>query len=127
MTKEDLNCYVDYRGLYSEIKESHLKMFPAPEDYYKDYLRLTLSELSDDGFADIKDMYSFMLTDLKFFDCLEIDNENSTINLDSNELTITFVDDCSTNTESGYSSDYSLWAFEVDVEIGCFKKYYYEH
>ena len=127
MTKEDLNCYVNYKGLYSEIKESHLKQYPTVEDYYKDYLTLTLSELSDDGFASIKDMYSFMMSGWELFDGLEIDNENSEINLASNKLIITFVDDCSTNTESGYSPEYSLWTFEVDVEIGCFKKYYYEH
>lgn len=128
MNKEDLNGFIDYKGAYYAIKESHLKNFPTKELYCSEYLCEPYDKLTETEQKEVNELYSFLFTPChdEFIKSIETCYETSTINVDKDELTIAFVIDNSTNTESGYNADYCLYVFEVDVDIECFAKYWTE-
>ena len=129
MEFSELAQFIDYKEMYRYIKSTHLEEYPTVKEYAENYLLIPFETSTDAIKNNIKAMYSFLTSPGHddFVKSLDICLETSFINSDKQILEIAFIQDNSTNDESGFNADYNLWVFAVDVEIGCFKKYIFEH
>jgi len=120
---ENVNEFINYTDIFNDVVKTHLEMYPTAKDYIEDFLKVN-DNLPEKYRKDAKELYQ-IITDLNSFSkqhegiCLE----NSSLDTDNNNCTVTFYIDNSTNTENGYDADFYLWIFKIDLSDGIITKY----
>ena len=120
---ENGNEFINYTDIFNDVVKTHLEMYPNWMDFLEDFEGENQQEETDAKIR-AKELYH-IITDLKNFSkqhegiCLE----NSSLDPDNNNCTVTFFIDNSTNTENGFDADFYLWIFQIDLSDGIITKY----
>jgi len=127
---DEIKTHIDFLEMWKYVKGIHLDTFPTVERYIEEYFMEYLDrEPTKLELGWIGELYGILLNSDSFFKEVDpdIDYESSEIDTNSGSLTITLVDDRSTNTEAGFCADFSLWIFDVNTDLMIFSKYKYDN
>ena len=133
MDKSELISFIDFEGVYKEIRKEFLIKYPTSEEYKKFYSESIMSFESFEQNTSLKwidQLYSFLLSNDhdEYLAKLEINEDDySLLDLNSEEIEITFQDYTDTSTENGSSCDCYSFTFKINVKENLFTDYNVEN